>query len=431
MQVSVENTGGLERRLTVRMPGGEIQVKIDARLRELSKQVRIKGFRPGRVPISVIRQRYGKQARAEIVNETMQDSLRQALREENLRPAGTPRVDSAPAEVDDGDLEFTALLEVYPEFEKVDVSDLAITRPQAEVTERDVDEMLDTLRKQRMNWEEVERKAAAGDRVQIEYAAETDEGRVPEEGTQRLNLFMVGTNFEKLEKAVASTAPGEEKTVKLLFPDDYQEPRLAGKKAKVDLKVVSVSEGTLPEVDEEFIKSFGIEDGTLESLRQEIRANLERELKQATTAVLKKQVIGALVDSVPDFDAPAGIVRNEAASLAAQMASARGLEPDPAMVEPFMNQARQRVRAGLLMGAVAEQNAIRIDAAKVRATIETIASTYEEPAEVMQMYYGNERLLEQVESSVMEEQVVDWVLENAKVTSREMDFQDVISQAGQ
>ncbi|MDT8320249.1 MAG: trigger factor, partial [Xanthomonadales bacterium] len=325
----------------------------------------------------------------------------------------------------------TALIEVYPEFEKVDVSHLEITRPQAEVTEQDVDEMLETLRKQRMDWEEVERKARDDDRVQIEYAAETGEGRVPEEGVQRLNLFMGGTDFEKLEKAVAAIAPGEEKTVKLLFPDDYQEPRLAGKKAKVDLKVVSVSEGTLPEVDEEFIKSFGIEDGRLESLRQEIRANLERELKQATTAVLKKQVIGALVDSAPEFEAPASIVRNEATSLAAQMASSRGLEPDPALVEPFMSQARQRVRAGLLMGAVAEQNGIRIDAAKVRATIETIASTYEQPTEVIQMYYGNERLLEQVESSVMEEQVVDWVLENAKVTSRETGFQDVISQAGQ
>lgn len=431
MQVSVERTAGLERRVTVQVPGEEIQEKINSKLRELSKQVRIKGFRPGRVPMSVIKQRYGKQVRQDIVNETMQASLQQAIRDEKLRPAAMPRVDSAPAENDGGDLEFTALIEVYPELDKIDVSELSIARPVAEVSEQDVDEMLETLRQQRTEWTEVERKATEGDRVQIEYVAETDEGRVPEDGKQLLTLSMGSTGFEKLEKAAAALAPGEEKSLKLAFPDEYQEPRLAGKKAKVELKVVSVSEGKLPEVDEEFIQSFGIEDGTLDALRVEIRANLERELKQANTTLLKKQVVDKLVETVPELEVPASIVRQEAAGIAAQVARSQGLEPNPAMVEPFMDQARQRVRAGLLMGELAQQNGIRMDAAKVRETIETIASTYEQPAEVMQMYYGNERLLEQVESSVIEAQVVDWVMENATVTDEEMSFQDVITRASQ
>lgn len=429
MQVSVENTGGLERRLTVHVPESEITDKVHLKLKELTKQVRIKGFRPGRVPMSVVKQRYGKQVRQDIVNETMQTSLQQAIQDESLRPASAPRVDAPPEGLEQGDLDFTAVIEVYPDLETIDVSKLEIARPETEVNDENVEEMLQTLREQRKQWDPVERTAQAGDQVVIEYVAETDEGRVPELGKQRLTVIMGESGFDDLDAAIAEIPAGEEKKVELEFPETYHEPSLAGNKAKVELQVVSVSESSLPEVDEDFIRGFGIEDGSLEKLQQEIRGNLERELDQAIKSVLKIRLIDELVKSMPDLEVPPSIVHNEARNMAAQALSAPGTEPDEAVVNAFTEIAESRVRGGLLMGELAQQNDIRIEGARVREAIEVIASTYQEPAEIMQMYYGNPQLLQQVENAVLEEQVVDWVLENAKVTTQEITFEEVISAA--
>ena len=435
MQVSVENTGGLERKLTVQLPGEEIDSKVNNKLRELSKTVRIKGFRPGRVPMSVIRQRYGKQARQEIVGETIQASLQQAIASENLRVASRPRLDSAPEDKDNGDVEFSAVVEVYPEVGAIDAAALEIERPAAEVTEGDVDDMLQTLREQRQTWEEVERTAEEGDQVIMDFAAESDEGRVPEEGTKRMRVVLGKSGFDKLEKALAKIPAGESKKVTLEFPEGFNEAALAGKKAKAELAVVRVSQPKLPEVDEEFIKSFGIESGEVEELRTEIRGNLERELKNASTTLVKTSLVDQLIKAVPDLEVPQGVVRDEAASMAAQLLSQQGQQPDQGLVRQlagsFVEPAERRVRAGLLLGELAQQNGIRVDSNKVRQAIETVANTYEEPSEVIQLYYGNPNLLQQVESSVLEEQVVDWALENAKVTPKEMSFQDVIAGATQ
>jgi trigger factor len=359
----------------------------------------------------------------------MQTSLQQAIQEESLRPASMPRVDSPPAGLDKGDLDFTAVIEVYPELETIDVSNLEINRPETEVSDEDVDEMLQTLREQRKQWNPVERTVQPGDQVLVEYVAETDEGRVPAEGKQRLAIIIGESGFDGLEKAVAEIPAGEEKNVELEFPGNYHEPALAGDKARVDLQVVSVSEGSLPEVDEEFLNSFGITDGTLENLQQEIRGNLERELAQATNSLMKVRLINELLKSMPDMEVPRSIVREDARSMAIQALSSPDVEPDESVIELFMEKAQGRVRGGLLLGELAQQNSIGIDGAKVRQAIQTIASTYEQPTEVMQMYYGNQQLLQQVENAVLEEQVVDWVLENAKVTSQKMTFQEVISGA--
>jgi len=431
MQVSLENSGGLERRLNVHVPEAEILEKVETKLRELRKQVTIKGFRPGRVPMSVVKQRFGKQVRQDIVNETVQASLQQAIRDEELRPASMPRLDTPPEDLLSGDLEFTAVLEVYPDLDKIDASSLELTRPEAGVVDDDVADMLQTLREQRKTWTPVERNAQDGDQVVIEYVAETKEGRVPEDGKQKMAIIMGESGFDELEKAIAKIPPGEEKKVKLKFPENFQEAALADQKAKVELRVESVSEGSLPEVDEEFIKTFGIEDGSIDTLREEIRRNLGRELEQALTSMMKSQLINELVKAVPDLEVPLSIVREEAAGMSAQASARAGMEPDDSLAEIFMEQAEGRVRSGLLLGALAQQNNIRVDGARVRQAIEKMASTYEQPAEVMQMYYGNERLLQQVESAVMEEQVVDWVLENAKVTTREMKFQEVIAGAAE
>ena len=429
MQVSVENTGGLERRLTVHVPEDEILGKVEAKLRELCKQVKIKGFRPGRVPMSVVKQRYGKQVRQDIVSETMQATLSQAIQDEDLRPASMPRLETPPEALESGDLEFSAVLEIYPVVDTLDVSDIEITPAQAEVQDEDIEDMLLTLREQRKSWDATERTAQAGDQVIIEYVAETTESKVPEEGKNRLVFIQGESGFDGLEKAVAKILPGEEKQLKLKFPENFRVAELSDQKATVDVQVISVSEANIPEVDEEFIKGFGIEDGLEETLRGEIRNNLNRELEQAISSMTKKELIDKLVASKADLEVPVSIVKEEAANLAAQAASAQGLEPDSSAAEQFMGLAEERVRGGLLLGELSRQNNIRIDGAKVRQAIEKIASTYQQPEEVVQMYYGNERLLQQVESSVMEDQVVDWVLENAKVTPQEMKFKEVISAA--
>ena len=433
MQVSVENTNGLERRMTVTVPGQEIQGKVEEKLRELCKEVRIKGFRPGRVPMSVVKQRYGQQVRQDVLNETMQASLQQAIQDEDLRPASMPSLETEPKNEDGSDFEFSALFEVYPEIGELDVSTMAIERPDTAVKDQDIDEMLETLRKQRIIWNSVERTAQADDQVLLDYVAETEEGRVPAVGNQRFAVIMGESDFDELEEAIVSIPIGEEKNIELTFPEDFREAALAGKQAKVDLTVVSVSEGSLPELDEEFMQGFGIEDGDLETFKTEIQNNLERELKQATSTVLKARLIEVLLKASPDLEVPVSIVRQEAAGMVAQILQAQGQQVEPeqmeSLVEPFMEQAEGRVRSGLLLGELAQQNNIHVDPAKVRAAIETAASTYEEPAEVVQLYYNSQQLLQQVESSVLEEQVVDWVLENAKVTPREMNFQEVMDAA--
>ena len=429
MQVSVENMGGLERRVTVQIPANEIQQKVDLRLRELCKQAKIKGFRPGRVPMSVIRQRYGKQVRQEITSEAMQASMQQAIRDEKLRPASVPQVTDMPQDISKGDVEFTAVVEVYPDLESLDVSGLTIEKPAATVTPEDVDDMLQTLREQRRSWSPVERAPQTGDQVQFEYAANIEDRRIPAEGSQRLAVIMGTSGFDSLESALSSLQAGEETTVELEFPENFREPELAGQEARVELKTVMVSTPVLPEIDEEFIKSFGIADGTLTSLRSEVQENLERELKQATTSVLKVRIIDALVNSMPDLQVPDSMVRQEAASLAARAAAQERRKPNPEEASAFMEMAASRVRAGLLLGEIARQNGIRIDGGRVRRAIEMVAQTYEDPTEVIQLYYGNQQLLGQVENQVLEEQVVDWVMENAKVSSTGMKFKEVISAA--
>jgi len=429
MQVSVENIGGLERRVTVQIPGDEIQQKIDSRLRELCKQAKIKGFRPGRVPMSVVRQRFGRQVRLEITSEAMQASMQQAIRDEKLRPVSAPQVTDMPKDLSTGDVEFSAVVEVYPDLEKVDVSALSVEKPQAMVEETDIDEMLQTLRRQRRTWNPVERTAVDGDQVIFEYSAQADGQRLPEEGAQRLSVIMGTSGFESLEAALSGLQAGQEASIELEFPEGFREPKLAGRKAQVELKVQTVSESVLPEIDEEFIKGFGIKDGTLETLRQEVRENLERELSQAVTSILKVRIVSALVDSMPDMEVPDSIVRQEAASLAARAASQEGRDATPDEAPVFMEHALRRVRGGLLMGEIARQNDIHLDSAQVRRAIETVAQTYENPTEVVQLYYGNQQLLSQVENQVLEEQVVNWVLENADVSEKEMKFQDVISTA--
>jgi len=431
MQVSVENTSAIEKRLTITVPAEEVKSQIDARLREIGKQVKLKGFRPGRIPFSVLRQRYGPQATQEVIQQTAQASLQQAIEQESLRVATNPRLEDMPVLDNEKGLEINAIIEVFPELGEINVAEITIERPDVSVTDDDVTEMLETLKKQRIKWEDVDRKPAKGDQALVEYTAVTEEGTVPEKGKHRLAVIVGESGFDALEKAVSKMKAGDEKDLKLEFPADYREPALAGKKADVALVLSKVQEGTLPEIDEEFAKSFGVASGDAEELDSEIRNNLERELGQAINTQLKTQLADRLLEMHEDMEVPAGIVTNEAHNMLQQMLRGAEIEVTEEMLEHFMEPARKRVRSGLLLGELARQNEIVIDGAKVREAIEEIAQTYEEPREVVQMYYSDQRMLSSVENSVLENQVVDWVVNNAKVTDKSMSFQEAINAATQ
>jgi trigger factor len=431
MQVSVETISTVEKRLKIQVPAEEVKKQIDARLRELGKQVRLKGFRPGRIPFSVLKQRYGPSATQEVIQKTAQESLQQAIQQESLRIAANPRLDEEPVLDDETGLEINAIIEIYPELTDIDAAEIAIEKPDVSVTDDDVAEMMETLKKQRITWNDVDRAPQEGDQALVEYTAETEEGTVPEMGKHRLAVILGHSGFETMESAVSDMTAGDEKNVKLDFPADYGEASLAGKSADVVLTVTKVQEGELPVIDEEFIKSFGIESGDAEELQTEIRNNLERELGQAVNTQLKTQLADRLLEMHEDLEVPESIVTNEAHSLLQQMLRGAEIEVTNEMLDHFRDPARKRVRSGLLLGHLAQQNEIKIDGAKVREAIEQIASTYEEPREVVQMYYNDQRMLQAVENSVLESQVVDWVVENAKVTDKPMSFQDAINAATQ
>lgn len=429
MEVTVEKSSELQRTLKVKVPSEELQGKIDARLREIGKQVKIKGFRPGRIPQKVLMQRYGKSVQHEVVSEVVQSSLFEAIERESLRPASNPVLEDLPDMGAGDDFEFTASIEVYPDIQSIDVSGIEIRRPDAEVTEQDVDEMLQTLRQQRQTWADTEDTPREGHLVTVEFVAETGEGKVPEEGRQGLNLVMGATGFDALESAVAGLKAGDSGTFDLEFPEHYGDEKLAGKKASVELEVMKVQQPELPEIDEDFIRSFAVESGEMEDMRKEVRGNLERELETATKSWLKAQLVSSLLSTYADLDVPDSIVRQEAESLRNRVAQQRGQEPADIEVEPFTEQATRRVRSGLLLAEIARQNHISTDGARVRKAIESVAETYEQPLEVVQMYYGNQQLLQGVENLVLEEQVVDWVMEQAKVDGVKMAFKAVINEA--
>lgn len=429
MQVSVENTSAIEKRLKIQVPVEEVKQQIDKRLREIGKQVTLKGFRPGRIPFKVLRQRYGSQATQEVIQQTAQSKLEQAIEQESLRIAAMPRLEETPVLDNETGLEIKAILEVYPELDTINVAEIVIERPEVSVTDDDVAVMLETLIKQKTIWTDVDRKPQKGEQALIEYTAETDAGTVPEQGKHRLAIILGESGFKQLEKAVKKMSAGDTSELELDFPADYREPALAGKKAKVALTLAKVQEGESPEVDADFIKSFGVKSGSADDLNIEIRSNLERELNQAVSTQLKTQLAERLLDMHADMEVPESIVNNEAHNLLQQVLQGAEVEVTAEMLKPFTEPARKRVRSGLLLAELARQNEIVIDGARVREAIEEVAETYEEPREVVQMYYKDQRLLQAIENSVLENQVVDWVVENAKVTAKPMGFQEAINAA--
>lgn len=431
MQVSLENTANLERRLTVSLPADRLEGVVGNRLRELARTANIKGFRKGKVPTKVIEQRFGAQVRNEAFGELVRESLGEAIRQQDLKLAGNPDIQAEP-QGDAGEIRYTATFEIVPDFGTIDPATLEIERVSSSIEESDIDAMIETLRQQRRQWEDVERAAEPGDMAQVETFAETASARVPAEGVER-GATVIGSNvmFPALESRLAGMKAGDEAQVEVTFPDNWRVAELAGQPAKVTLKVTRVAAAKLPEVDEAFIKSFGIKSGKLEVFRKEVRSNLERELKGNLMQRLRAEVASKLVAAYKDVELPPRLIDAEARSMAAnatQQARQQGQANLGFEAAQFMDAARNRVAAALLVGEVARQNELRLDNKRLTETLQLIASTYEDPAQVVELYRNDANLMAGLRNRVMEEQVIDWIAERAQHTEQALSFQEAIRQ---
>lgn len=432
MQVSVESVGNLERRMTLRVPTEHVESRIGGRLREIARSAQIKGFRPGKVPPKVIEQRYGAQVRGEVVDELLQQGFDQAVRENALRLAGNPMIEPA-EDAGEGELAYVATFEIVPDFGDIDVTTLQVVRNTAEITEDDIDRMIENLRLQRRSWTLVNRPAQAGDAVDLETWSLIDGERLPAEGAERgVTMIGSGAMFAEIENALVGMSAGEEKSLTVGFPADWRVPQLAGRQAEVHVKVEAISEPSLPEVDADFIRSFGVKSGELPQFRAEIRANLERELKGALMSRLRREVGEQLIAAYAHVEMPPRVVENEARAMLAQTVDqarrqGRQLDPPADAWREFLDPARKRVTVALLVGEIARRNELSLDPRRVNETLRLIASTYEEPQQVIDLYRNDRQLMASLQNRVMEEQVIDWIAERAAHTDKPLSFQEAIA----
>ncbi len=428
MQVQLENTGKLQRKLTVRFPAEQFESRVRERVTEMSRNVRLKGFRPGKVPAKVIEQRFGAQIRNDALSDLVGSTFREAVQKENLQPVAAPNIDTS-GRPEDGEIAYTATFEVLPEMPAVDVAGLQIERGIAKVADSDIDAMIETLRAQRRTFADVHRAARPGDMVIFDWSAQAGEYRHPQQGRERAaSVLGSGALFAAFEEILRGRSAGEEFETSVAFPVEFRDALLAGRLAQVSVKIDKVREARLPDVDESFIRGFGIAEGDVETFRKEVRANLERELDGALRMRLRNEVANKLVDAYPQLDIPQVLVDAEAERLV--RASAPGMAADSpvppearAAAEPI---ARRRVAAGLLLREIGRNHGIRPDEKRVSQTVATIASTYEEPQKVVELYASDPQLLDGVRNSVLEDQVAEWVAEHATATERELSFDEVM-----
>jgi len=430
MQVSVESGEGLERRLLVELPAERVETEVDKKLGELAKTVRLDGFRPGKVPVRVVKQRFGDQIRQEVYGDLIQASFYEAANESKLVPVGDPRIELRDAN-EKGGLGYTATFQVMPEVSLADLSGQEITRPQAEVADSDVDEMIEKLRKQRAEWVDVERAARDGDNVYIDFKGFVDGEAFDGGSADNVPLVLgSGSMIEGFEAGLIGASAGEERTLFLNFPEDYRAEHLAGKAASFEVKVQRVTESKLPEIDAEFAKAFGVEAGTEEALRAEVRKNMESELGQRLKTLLKENAMKVVREANP-LDIPEAMVKQEAERMkqqAMQDMQARGQAASmdlPASL--FEEQAKVRVHLGLLVGEIIEKNAIKAEERELKETIERLAESYEDPQEVVDYYLNNPQQRSSIENLVLEDKVVDWIVDQVKVKEEKRSFSELMA----
>jgi trigger factor len=428
MQVSVESTGNIERKLSIVIPAERIDGEVDTRLKSMRGRVKIDGFRPGKVPMSVVSQQYGDSVYQEVVGEIFQSTFYEAAEQENLKVAGMPQIDATTLEPGK-DLEYTATFDIYPQFKIADISKMEVKRPAVKILAADVDEMIETLRKQQKGWKEVKRSAKDGDLLVIDFDGKLDgeifDGGAAEDFSVELGAGRMLADFEK---ALIGMKVDTEKEANITFPDEYPAENLKGKTAQFTLKVKKVSQPTLPKVDEEFIKKFGIEDGTEKSFKAEIKSNMERELEQRIKARVKQSVMEGLHD-LHEIDLPSALVKDEIKQVRNEMAqNSQGADLSTLPDDMFEEQAARRVKLGLIVGEVITVNKLEKDQAKVEEMLQSLAASYEDPQALIEYYQTNQQAMQTIEASVMEEMIVDWVLEKAIVKDEKMKFAELVNE---
>ncbi len=432
MQVSVEATSSLERQMTVTVPAERIDNDVNGRLKQTASQVRIDGFRPGKAPMKEIKRRYGKGVRQEVLGEIIQSSFYEAVTQEKVKPAGGPSIE-AKNDKEGEDFQYVATFEVFPEIELADFSGVEVTRETAEVADSDVDTMIESLRKQQAVWSVVERAAADGDRVSIDFEGFKD-GEAFAGGKAEGHELVLGSGamIPGFEEGLIGLSAGDEKDLDITFPEQYHSEDLAGQAVVFKLKVNSVSASELPELNAELFSKFGIEEAELDGFKAEIRKNMQRELKQALRGKIKTQVMNGLV-KVNSIAVPKALVSGEVDRLRQQAVQQYGggaeMDASALPAELFTAQAEQRVSVGLLVAEVIQKNELTADADRVRAMVEEFAETYQEPQQVIDHYYGDKQQLAQIEALVLEEQVVDLLLEQAKVTDEAVSYEEALKPA--
>ena len=436
MRVSVETTSGLERRLTVGVPADQVDTAVDKRLQEAARNVRLPGFRPGKVPMRVMKQRFGAGVRQEVLGEVISRSFQEAVMSENLRPAGQPSIEAR--KMDAGqDVEYTATFEVFPAVEVNSLEDLAIEKPMAEVSDADIDDIVEVFRKQQGQLVSAERAAIEGDTVIIDFEGLRD-GEVFEGGSGEGTSLELGSGrmIPGFEDGLIGASAGEEKRLKLTFPEDYQKEDLAGADVEFKVSVSEVQELELAAVDAALFAQYGLEEGTEDDFRAEVKQNMERELRNAVEASVKTQVMDAILAAHQELELPASLIAQEVNAMRQQMfqqfGGAAPQEMDLASILPdemFAEQAERRVKLGLVMAEMISQSELTAEPAKVREAIEDIASTYQDPEEVINWYYSENEQLAGIESRVLEDAVVDKLLSEAAIAEIECSYQDALAKA--
>ncbi|MGD9409304.1 MAG: trigger factor [Thiohalocapsa sp.] len=421
MQVTVEDGEGLARRMTVELPADDVEQQVDRKLRDVARQARLPGFRPGKVPMRVLRQRFGESVRGEVLGEMVQTSFSQAVAEQELRPAGRPQIEPD-IDIAGRRYAYTAKFEVLPEIELKDLSGERIARPVAEVTDADVDRMIERLREQRRTFADVDRAAQTGDRVTLSFVGSID-GEPFEGGSGEHRQLVLGSGsfIPGFESQLEGAAAGEERTVDVTFPEDYHNKDLAGRAAQFQVSVEAVAAPQLPDVDADFMAAFGVDDGVLESFRADVRSNMERELRQRIEAKVKSQVMDALLEANP-LVLPAVLVSEEIGALKQQTLDSVGGGNVDLPDELFAESAERRVKLGLVIAEVVKQHDLRPSPERVRALVEELAATYERPEDVINYYYADPQRLSSVEALALEELVVERMLATASVEDEASTF---------
>jgi trigger factor len=428
MQVSVEKTSELSRKMTVSLPEEMLQEKMDARFKSLAREVKVDGFRPGKVPVRVVKKMYSDRVKGEVVGDLIQTTYFDALQEQKLTPVGQPHIH----EVDDAKgFEYTAEFEVYPELSLDALPTLEIKQPIASLEQADKDAVIKKLRDQKKSWDVVERASAKDDQIKINFSGVCD-GENFTDGKVENHAVEIGKEamIPGFEDELIGLEAGNNKTFKVNFPEEYGNEKLAGKEAEFEIEVITVEAATLPEIDEEFIKAYGVEDGTIESFNADVNSNLENELAQGLKQKLKNAVMDELYEKV-QVTVPNALIDQEIETLMQPYlanAKKQNLNVDDLDLpkDIFEVQAKRRVTLGLVLGEIIKANDIKIDDDKVRSMVEEMASRYESPEEFVSWYYADEKRLNEIKQMVLEEQTVDWIVGQAKVTEEKVSFNDVM-----